>query len=468
MCAPRSAHPPFCDCAPKRFKEQRVDLRPFTILSLCAGVGGLDLGLRVAQPNARTVCFVEIEAYAAAILATRMEQDALDQAPVWTDLRTFDGTPWRGLVDCITAGYPCQPFSVAGKQLGDKDPRHLWPDVFRVVREIDPPLCFFENVPGHLRLGFQQVHDDLRSLGYRVKAGLFSAEEVGASHKRERLFILAYRESVFGQQPVPERDCEGRPPQTAGSFSHHLGNAKHDGSSATAFTGGDGTDAGTGRTTRRPHTPQQSAGTDFLANAACAENVIGESRNVATAPAGRTGFNAASGDGGGNVAHATGAGKCRKAGNLPQAQRGQDGSVLWLPVGSSDGCANISCPEDIGEQLSGMGDTECKRLQRSGELQESMHPTEVAIGETDWPDDASQSARIYPTTNLWPPRPLDYERWEEVPEDLKPTICRMADGMANRVDRLRAGGNGVVPLAAAYAWRTLVTRAATTTLGETN
>ena len=143
-----------------------MDLRPFTILSLCAGVGGLDLGLRVAQPNARTVCFVEIEAYAAAILATRMEQDALDQAPVWTDLRTFDGTPWRGLVDCITAGYPCQPFSVAGKQLGDKDPRHLWPDVFRVVREIDPPLCFFENVPGHLRLGFQQVHDDLRSLGY--------------------------------------------------------------------------------------------------------------------------------------------------------------------------------------------------------------------------------------------------------------------------------------------------------------
>lgn len=169
-----------------------MDLRPFTILSLCAGVGGLDLGLRVAQPNASTVCFVEIEAYAAAILATRMEQDALDQAPIWTDLRTFDGKPWRGLVDCITAGYPCQPFSVAGKQLGDKDPRHLWPDVFRVVREIDPPLCFFENVPGHLRLGFQQVHDDLRSLGYRVKAGLFSAEEVGASHKRERLFILAY------------------------------------------------------------------------------------------------------------------------------------------------------------------------------------------------------------------------------------------------------------------------------------
>lgn len=78
---------------------------------------------------------------------------------------------------------------------GKDDPRHLWPDVFRVLQEISPKLCFFENVPGHLRLGFEQVHDDLSSLGYCVKAGLFSAAEVDASHKRERLFILAYRES---------------------------------------------------------------------------------------------------------------------------------------------------------------------------------------------------------------------------------------------------------------------------------
>lgn len=307
-----------------------MDLCPFTILSLCAGVGGLDLGLRVAQPNARTVCFVEIEAYAAAILATRMEQDDLDQAPVWTDLRTFDGTPWRGLVDCITAGYPCQPFSVAGKQLGDKDPRHLWPDVFRVVREIDPPLCFFENVPGHLRLGFQQVHDDLRSLGYRVKAGLFSAEEVGASHKRERLFILAYRESVFSERPLPERDCQRRSPISAGGFGDHLGNAEHDGSSTAALTGSDGTDAGARGATRRPHAPQQFAGANLVADTACAENVIGESGNVATAPAGGAGFNTALGNGGSDVAYAEGAGNRRNTGDFPQTQRGQDGSLLRL------------------------------------------------------------------------------------------------------------------------------------------
>jgi DNA-cytosine methyltransferase len=172
-----------------------VDSRPFTVLSLCAGVGGLDLGVRLAEPAARTVCFVEIEAYACAILAARMAENAMDPAPVWTNLRTFDGKPWRGTVDCITAGYPCQPFSVAGKQRGAEDPRHLWPDVFRVVREIRPAFCFFENVGGHLRLGFEQVHDDLRSVGYRVKAGLFTAQEVGAPHKRERLFILAYAEA---------------------------------------------------------------------------------------------------------------------------------------------------------------------------------------------------------------------------------------------------------------------------------
>lgn len=415
-----------------------MDLRPFTILSLCAGVGGLDLGLRVAQPNARTVCFVEIEAYAAAILATRMEQDTLDQAPIWTDLRTFDGKPWCGLVDCITAGYPCQPFSVAGKQLGDKDPRHLWPDVFRVVREIDPPLCFFENVPGHLRLGCQQVHDDLRSLGYRVKAGLFTAEEVGASHKRERLFILAYRESVFSERAITERDCTRRPPQTAGGFGDDLGNAEHNGSSTAAFTRGDGTDAGAIWSASGTDTSQQPAGTDILADTACAENLIGEYRNVATTPAGGTGFNTAPGDGGSDVAYTTGAGNGGKTGNLSQAQWGQDGSLLRLP--------------DSASQIVADGDYAGCQKQCGAEPIQAEHPTIECGGLS--------------ALALFAPGPTG--EWDSVPEGLEPAICRMADGLAYRVDRLRAGGNGVVPLAAAYAWRTLISRAKTSIHGEPN
>lgn len=91
-------------------------------LSLCSGAGGLDLGLAIACPGYRAVGYVERETYAAAILVARMEDATLDPAPVWDDLATFDGRPWRGAVDVVTAGYPCQPFSVAGKRKGSDDP----------------------------------------------------------------------------------------------------------------------------------------------------------------------------------------------------------------------------------------------------------------------------------------------------------------------------------------------------------
>lgn len=160
-------------------------------LSLCSGGGGLDLGLELALGSLRTVCWVEWEAFAIEYLAQAMEAGCLAQAPVWTDLRSFDGRPWRGVVDCLTAGYPCQPFSLAGKRRGEGDPRHLWPHVARVIGEVEPTIVFLENVSGHLSLGFDQVASDLEGLGYEVAAGLFSAEEVGASQERERLFILA-------------------------------------------------------------------------------------------------------------------------------------------------------------------------------------------------------------------------------------------------------------------------------------
>jgi DNA (cytosine-5)-methyltransferase 1 len=121
-----------------------------------------------------------------------MEEKALDTAPVWSDLVTFDGKPWRGKVDILSAGYPCQPFSQAGKRLGEKDPRHLWPHVRRILGECGAPLLFAENVPGHVSLGLEAVWKDLREMGYEVEAGIFSAAEVGAPHIRKRLFILAY------------------------------------------------------------------------------------------------------------------------------------------------------------------------------------------------------------------------------------------------------------------------------------
>lgn len=171
-------------------------------LSLCSGAGGLDLGLHVALPGYRTVGHVERDAYAAAILVARMEDAAMDPAPVWGDVATFDGRPWRGAVDIVTAGYPCQPFSVAGKRRGADDPRHLWPHVARIVGECEPSFVFLENVAHHLRLGFPEVAGGLVGMGYRLTAGLFTAAEVGAPHKRERLFILGRREGDHLADPA--------------------------------------------------------------------------------------------------------------------------------------------------------------------------------------------------------------------------------------------------------------------------
>lgn len=161
-------------------------------ISLCAGVGGLDLGLHIAEPGYRTVCYVERNSFTAAALVARMADASLAPAPIWDDLKSFDGRPWRGRVHIITAGYPCQPFTLSGLRLGENDPRHLWPDVARIADEVRPDWLFFENVPGHLSLGFHDVAQDLQGMGYRVAARVVSAAEVGGSHTRERLFILAY------------------------------------------------------------------------------------------------------------------------------------------------------------------------------------------------------------------------------------------------------------------------------------
>lgn len=181
------------------FTPERDDFRG---ISLCAGYGGLDLGLHIAEPRYRTVAFVERESHAAATLVARMADKALGEAPIWDDLRSFDGTSWRGRVHLVSAGYPCQPFSYAGKRAGETDPRHLWPEVARIVDEARPEWVWCENVEGHLSMGYPDVARDLRGLGYTPKAGLFTAREAGASHRRRRLFILAHSDSV-GRRLLP-------------------------------------------------------------------------------------------------------------------------------------------------------------------------------------------------------------------------------------------------------------------------
>jgi DNA-cytosine methyltransferase len=163
-----------------------------THVSLCAGYGGIDLGLKRAIPDLRTIAFSEIEGYACANLVAKMEAGFLDAAPIWTNLKTFPWADFSGKVDIISGGYPCQPFSAAGKRLGTEDPRHLWPFIADGIRLMQPRVCFFENVEGHISLGLRAVIEELGSLGYKTTWGVFSASEVGAPHQRKRIFILAH------------------------------------------------------------------------------------------------------------------------------------------------------------------------------------------------------------------------------------------------------------------------------------
>ena len=176
-----------------------MDHPQITHVSLCAGYGGIDLGLHRCLPNLRTIAYSEIEAFACELLLARMEGGQIDAAPIWPDLKSFPWAKLRDRVDILSGGYPCQPFSSAGKRLGREDPRHLWPYIADGISILRPRLCFFENVEGHISLGLREVVEHLGELGYSATWGIFSAAEVSAPHQRKRVFILAHRNGERGQ-----------------------------------------------------------------------------------------------------------------------------------------------------------------------------------------------------------------------------------------------------------------------------
>jgi DNA (cytosine-5)-methyltransferase 1 len=140
----------------------------------------------------RTIAYSEIEGYAIANLVAKIENGLLDTAPIWSNIKTFPWAEFRGKVSILSGGYPCQPFSSAGKRKGTEDPRHLWPFIANGIRLMQPSVCFFENVEGHISLGLREVISELEEIGYTTTWGIFSASEVGAPHRRKRIFILGY------------------------------------------------------------------------------------------------------------------------------------------------------------------------------------------------------------------------------------------------------------------------------------
>lgn len=430
-----------------------VDTHSVNVLSLCAGIGGIDLGLRLAIPAARTVCWVENEITAVEKLVARMEDGALDPAPVWTDLKTFDGKPWRGRVDILTAGYPCQPFSCAGQQRGTKDPRHLWPYAARVVGQVQPAIVFLENVENHLRIGYEQVRGELQQLGYTVTEGVFSAEEVGAPHLRKRLFILAYRRSmglsreslsgsarreIFQEERARNRlaaltlDRSQTFPRQLEDAAWHgeHGSLRQDGRGRRRVrqTGGGVADAG-GRLlpiTRRRQSGRAGTGSAG-ADVANADSRIAEQlsrRGTGSGGSAGTGAHDRAGGPGIDVANA------HRAPSTAREESHQDRRTHET-ARSGDGDQQLADTEGANRRRGGPREPEEARIGRRGPRGEN---------------------------GLFPPGPADLAGWRELlgrDASLEPALRGTSHGPSSRVDRLRACGNSVIPLVAAYAFVSL-------------
>jgi DNA (cytosine-5)-methyltransferase 1 len=363
---------------------------PVHAISLCAGIGGIDLGLAAAIPGYTTALYVEREAFCAAVLAARMADGSLDEAPIWDDVTTFDARPWRG-IDIVTAGFPCPPFSLAGKRLGQKDPRHLWPHIARIIAECRPAVAFLENVPGLVSLGLRDVCADLRGMGYDVSAGIFSAAECGAPHVRKRLFIYAAN-AAHKKSGLPER----RPPQdrqkATGSTSD--GKAQHV------------ADAVSPRRSARPCQPFKQ-----VRDQARGQEPQRQSGDVADADAAERRSNGAAGCAVG-----------RRGDGVPhKRQQGhREPPICSEPMADANG----SGPS----QRQGVpGDPCAQQPPTAGGRRDAFKPF---LGQS----------------------PDGLPGWLDGWEDGVPRTCV---GDVDRNDKLRALGNAVVPATAALAWQTL-------------
>ncbi len=187
-----------CNCARLGVALPLVDT--LSILSLCTGYGGLDLVVQrsFAKRGIDTTitAYAEFDAHAASVFSYHHPE-----VPNLGDIKAIDWTDHPA--DIVTAGYPCQPFSQAGKRLGTDDPRHLWPFIFEAICTIRPRYTILENVSGHRSKGFDTVLGDMAEGGFDARWTSLRASDVGAPHRRERVFIIA--------TPAADTECSRRP-----------------------------------------------------------------------------------------------------------------------------------------------------------------------------------------------------------------------------------------------------------------
>jgi len=181
-------------------------------LHLFAGAGGGILGGMLLGHTC--VCAVEIEPYPRAVLLQRQRDGILPRFPIWDDVCTFDGKPWRGSVDIVCGGFPCQDISAAGKGAGiDGSRSGLWSEMARIIGEVQPRYALVENSPMLTLRGLGRVLGDLAEMGYDARWGVLGHDNCGGDHSRKRIWIVAYRDktailnrSVFSGEDPQQRN----------------------------------------------------------------------------------------------------------------------------------------------------------------------------------------------------------------------------------------------------------------------
>ena len=190
------------------------------VLDLFSGIGGFSLGLEGA--GMETVAFCEKDSFCRKVLAQHWPN-----VPIHKDIRDLDGQSFRGTVDVVCGGFPCQPFSVAGLRQGKDDDRHLWPEMLRVVRECQPRWVIGENVSGFIRMALDDVCADLEREGYEVRTFVLPACAVDARHRRDRVWIVAHSDELRLEEhghcePTPFVQAGQRPRSVAHPYNQGL------------------------------------------------------------------------------------------------------------------------------------------------------------------------------------------------------------------------------------------------------
>jgi len=202
------------------------------VLDLFSGAGGGILAAELA--GWRTVCAVECDPHAQAVLVARQNDGSLEPFPIWSDVRSFDGRPWRGVVDVISGGFPCQDISPAGTGKGiDGEKSGLWREFARIIREVLPRIVFVENSATLTHRGLDRVLGDLAACGYNAAWDVLGAADVGAPHKRDRLWIVGQlADADRGREHEPQgRDAEKRRRPSHGRARSNVPDALRDGRS---------------------------------------------------------------------------------------------------------------------------------------------------------------------------------------------------------------------------------------------